>query len=306
MKLIVEPDAGLAPVLAAVKSARKTLDVVIFRFDLAELEQALGSAVSRGVTVRTLIAHTNSDGEKRLRKLEQRLLAAGTTVARTADDLVRYHGKLMIADRRTLHLYAFNFTHLDMLKSRSFGVITRNRKVVQEALRLFDADATRQPYTPATDVLVVSPENARQQLAAFIRKARRQLLVYDTNLSDRAMLRLLQDRAKAGVDVRIIGKVGRRGAGLRVQKFPGKRLHARAIVRDSRRAFVGSQSLRALELDKRREVGLVIRDHAIVKRIEAVFEADWAQGEMGKVKAKNGDAIRMQSGSEPLAEVASQ
>jgi hypothetical protein len=42
--------------------------------------------------------------------------------------------------------------------------------------------------------------------------------------------------------------------------FPGKRLHVRAIVRDGRRAFVGSQSLRKVELDERREVGIIIRD----------------------------------------------
>jgi phosphatidylserine/phosphatidylglycerophosphate/cardiolipin synthase-like enzyme len=63
-----------------------------------ELEKALGAAVQRGVTVRALIAHMNKGGEKRLRKLEQRLLEAGVTVARTADDLPRYHGKMTIID----------------------------------------------------------------------------------------------------------------------------------------------------------------------------------------------------------------
>jgi hypothetical protein len=39
-----------------------------------------------------------------------------------------------------------------------------------------------------------------------------------------------------------------------------RRLHVRAMVRDGRRAFIGSQSLRRLELDERREIGLIIRD----------------------------------------------
>ena len=115
-----------------------------------------------------LIAHTNRGGEKSLRKLEMRLLDAGVTVARTADDLARYHGKLMIVDRRVLHLYGFNFTSLDMTRSRSFGVVTRNRRFVDEALKLFDADCARQPYTPGYDRFVVSPENARERLTAFI------------------------------------------------------------------------------------------------------------------------------------------
>ena len=50
-----------------------------------------------------------------------------------------------------------------------------------------------------------------------------------------------------------------------------------AIVRDGRRAFVGSQSLRKLELDERREVGLIVRAAPIVKEIQRVFEEDWAK-----------------------------
>ena len=44
-------------------------------------------------------------------------------MSRTADDLVRYHGKFMIIDRRDLYLLAFNLTMLDIERSRSFGVI---------------------------------------------------------------------------------------------------------------------------------------------------------------------------------------
>jgi hypothetical protein len=48
-------------------------------------------------------------------------------------------------------------------------------------------------------------------------------------------------------------------------------------VRDGQRAFVGSQSLRKLELDERREVGLIVRARPIVKEIQRVFEEDWAK-----------------------------
>jgi len=282
MKLIIEPDDGVTSLLAAIQKATKTVDMVIFRFDRLELEKAMEAAVKRGVVVRTLIAHTNRSGEKNLRKLELRLLACGITVARTADDLVRYHGKLMVIDRAAVHILGFNYTRLDIDRSRSFGIVSKNRKLVQEALRLFDADSTRQPYTAGNDDFVVSPVNARERLTAFIRKARKQLLIYDPKIGDRSIITLLQQRAKAGVDVRILGRIGKRGAGLKPQKFPGGRLHVRAIVRDGVRAFVGSQSLRKLELDARREIGVIVRDAKIVKRIAAVFESDWAQTELGK------------------------
>src|SRR5436190_2992934 len=137
MKLIVQPDAGIAPVVTAIKQAKKTIDVVIFRLDRYEMARALGEAVARGVHVRALTAHQNRGGTKSLRKLEMRLLEAGVTVSRTADDLVRYHGKMMILDSRVLHVYGFNFTGLDIEKSRSFGIVTKNEKLVNEAQKLF-------------------------------------------------------------------------------------------------------------------------------------------------------------------------
>ncbi len=277
MKLIVEPDAGIAPVLTAIRSARKSIDVLIFRLDRMDVAEALAAAVKRSVAVRALIAHTNSDGGKRLRKLEMYLLGAGVIVSRTADDLLRYHGKMMIVDRRVLHLYGFNFTFLDIKRSRSFGITTGNKRLVDEAAKLFDADSAKQLYSAAYDRFIVSPGNARERLAAFISGARKRLLIYDPKVSDPAMARLLAERVKAGVDVRIIGKLGNAKSLLSAAKYPGKRLHVRVIVRDSNRAFLGSQSLRRLELDRRREVGIIVDDPTVVRGLEHVFEQDWKE-----------------------------
>ena len=274
MKLIIQPDDGETPLLKAVRRARTKLDILIFRFDLLELEKALEAAVGRGVVVRALIAHTNRGGEKRLRKLELKMLGAGVMVARTADDLLRYHGKMLIADDE-LFVFGFNFTKLDIDRSRSFGIVTKEPRLVKEATALFDADSTRQPYSPGHDRLVVSPESSRRILAAFIEGARKQLLIYDGKISDRGMLRLLHARAKEGVDVRVLGKVGKAGGGIEARKLQGMRLHVRAMIRDGSAAFVGSQSLRKLELDGRREVGVIVSAPAVAGRMQEVFEADW-------------------------------
>ena len=285
MELIVQPADGTKPILVAIERAKTTLDIVIFRFDLKPVERAVEAAVKRGVAVRALIAHTNSGGDKRLRQLELRMLDAGVTVTRTADDLTRYHGKLMIVDCEELHIYGFNYTGLDV-KSRSLGVVVRDRRVVNEALRLFDSDVLRQEFEPEVDGLVVSPENAREQLATFIKRTKRTLVIWDPKLSDPQMIRLLSQRAKMGVDIRVIGKVAKKAAGsIRAQKSP-LRLHVRAAVRDGSEAFVGSQSLRALELDGRREVGILTKDPKVVKRIAELFEADWAKTELGQKEHK--------------------
>lgn len=273
--LLIQPGDGAAALIKAINGARRSVEIAIFRFDQREVEKALSHAVARGVSVQALIAHTNRAGEENLRRLELRLLAAGVTVARTADDLVRYHGKFMIVDRRQLFVLGFNLTYLDMERSRSFGLITTSRGLVAEAARVFEADSKRNPYEPGLDTLVVSPANARQRLSAFIEGARKELLIYDPKISDVPMIRLLEARAKAGVRIRIIGKLTRGRVPLEVRKMPQWRLHTRTMIRDGQMAFIGSQSLRAIELDMRREVGVVFRDAKIVAQMLKVFNADW-------------------------------
>src|SRR6185295_11793084 len=107
MKLLVQPEDGVFPVLKAINKARRSIDMHIFRLDQKEIEKALGA--------------------KGLRKLEQRLLDASATISRTDSDLLRYHGKMMIVDGVWLYVFAFNFTRLDIDGSRSLGIATRKR-----------------------------------------------------------------------------------------------------------------------------------------------------------------------------------
>ena len=267
------------PLVKAINKAKKSIQIVIFRFDRSEIEHALENAARRGLSVHALIAYTNRGGERNLRKLEMRLLADGITVSRTGNDLSRYHDKLMIVDGRELYLLAFNYTYLDIDHSRSFGVITRNRHLVQEAIKLFDADSTRQPYTNGLATFVVSPVNARKTLSAFLRDARKELLIYDPEISDPAMARILKERAAKGVTIRIIGKATRQTSGLAVRKLGPMRLHTRAIIRDGKSAFIGSQSLREVELEKRREVGVILHDRTVVAHMEKTFQEDWRASE---------------------------
>lgn len=275
MKLLVQPGDGAMPLIRAINEAKKSVEIVIFRFNRSGIEKALAAAVTRGIHVHALIASTNRGDVQSLRNLEMRLLAAGVTVSRTDDDLVRYHGKLMIVDRRVLFLLAFNFTYLDMERSRSFAVVTSNGEHVEQAAKLFDADTKRQPYTAGSATFVVSPVNARKQITAFIKGAKKELLIYDPEVSDPAIIRVLEARVNAGVTVRIIGKLKARSSVLAAAKTLHIRLHTRCMVRDGSWAFVGSQSLRSIELDGRREVGILFRDPKVVGRLAKTFREDW-------------------------------
>jgi phosphatidylserine/phosphatidylglycerophosphate/cardiolipin synthase-like enzyme len=175
-----------------------------------------------------------------------------------------------------LFLLSFNFTYLDIDRSRCFGLVTTNPKLVAEAAKLFDADTKRQPYIPGLPAFVVSPLNARKQLAEFLQGAKKQLLIYDPEISDPGMLKILAARARAGVEIRVIGRVSQAIDKLSAHKLSIMRLHTRTIIRDGSQAFIGSQSLRELELGARREVGAIFRDKKIAAKLMQTFQGDWA------------------------------
>ncbi|MET0553457.1 MAG: phospholipase D-like domain-containing protein, partial [Vicinamibacteria bacterium] len=273
------------PILEAIDGARKTIDMHIFRIDRKAIEKALAEAVKRGVVVRTLIAPPATPGVGGRGPLAPPLLAIGATVSRSADDLVRYHGKMMVVDRKTLYVLGYNLTRADIDKSRSLGISTRKPELVREALTLFDADFDRKAYKGNARYFVVSPVNTRDRLARLIKGAEKSILIYCAQVSDNSMIKLLEARAKAGVDVRIIGKV-EKGHAITAEKYPGPRLHVRAIVRDEKVAFVGSQGLRRIEIDARREIGVIVKHRGVVKRIVEIFESDWAATQAGKKEKK--------------------
>ncbi len=62
-----------------------------------------------------------------------------------------------------------------------------------------------------------------------------------------------------------------------------KSLHAKVIIRDSEKAFVGSFNYTENSLENNREVGLFISGDAVTK-IHNVFESDWQTAEVAHTK----------------------
>jgi hypothetical protein len=129
-------------------------------------------------------------------------------------------------------------------------------------------------------------------LSAFISGAKRELAIYDTKVQDPSIIKLLKERVAKGVTVRVIGNMKGKDPGIE-ERRPPFRLHVRAIVRDGTRAFVGSQSLRKDELENRREVGLIINNPGVARKLMQVFESDWTDSSKGaKAKAARKTAAR--------------
>jgi phosphatidylserine/phosphatidylglycerophosphate/cardiolipin synthase-like enzyme len=152
---------------------------------------------------------------------------------------------------------------------------------LRQAAALFDSDTKRTEFKTRSKKFIVSPVNAREQLSAFLKAAKKELLIYDIKISDHAMVRILEERIRSGVQVRILGDTASRGK-LPLRRLHRLRLHTRAIARDGKHLFLGSQSLRKLELDARREIGVIVQGGKVVSAFTAVFEDDWKASEKAR------------------------
>ena len=55
----------------------------------------------------------------------------------------------------------------------------------------------------------------------------------------------------------------------------GYYIHAKAIIVDEQRAYVGSQNFSRTSLEFNRELGVIVSDPLAVARLTAVFAGDW-------------------------------
>jgi len=56
------------------------------------------------------------------------------------------------------------------------------------------------------------------------------------------------------------------------------KMHAKCIVADGARAFLGSENLTPTSLDKNREIGILINDPLLVAKLRDTAAADWGTG----------------------------
>lgn len=293
-QLFVQPDEGQAPVLKAIESAKTSVDVAMYIFSSPEAIAAVGAAQARGVAVRVLMESapfnpTNPNFPLPInRRAFEELKAAGVQVRYIQPRFTYLHQKTIVIDRRTAVVMTANLSRSAFESNREYGLVDRSPSDVAEIQAMFEADWAGQEFVPADPDLVVSPVNSRSRLATLIGKAERSVVVQVEVLGDPEISRALGERAKLGVDVRVqLAKFGGktndreleelRAAGVKKVRFLKKPVvHAKLIIVDGEAAYLGSVNLTTNSMDNNRELGVIVREAPLVKRLNKIADHDWA------------------------------
>ncbi len=290
LSLVVEPDAGLGPVYALLRSARHSVDVEIYELEDDQADTILAADAARGVRVRVLL---NDHYVGRYNQPAFAYLRSHGVAVRWAPsrfDLT--HEKAIVVDGQRAAIMTMNLTARYYSSTRDFVLLDGVRADVAAVATTFADDWTNGGLPASSPAGLVWSPGAQDALVALIDSARHRLLVENEEMDDDAVTSALRAAARRGVKVEVVmtresswaaafSALARAGVNVRTYAASAPLyIHAKAIVVDPgsarARAFVGSQNFSVASLLYNRELGLVTSRAAIVAALAAVISHDGA------------------------------
>jgi cardiolipin synthase len=219
-----------------------------------------------------------------------RLAQAGVDVLWANARTPLTHAKLLVIDGLRAAIMTANFTRAGLTSNREYLVVSDDPTDVADAQAIIIADRTAADAPAPVGHLVATPGGARGALTALADGARSRLDVQMEELSDAGLAASLGAAVSRGVTVTVVapardrsaattgalGRLAAAGAIVRVLESPT--VHAKAMVADQRRFYVGSMNLTVSSLETNREVGVILDDETGARRISSVIAQDAARG----------------------------
>lgn len=298
VKVFVEPNAGDASITSAITAAQKSVWVEMYLLSDRNIIRALEEAAHKGRDVRVMLEqHPFGGGPSPKRTLDQ-LKAAGIQAQPTSSSFALTHEKGMIIDGSTAYIMTSNFTRAALggssggssrTKNREYDIIDTKPQDVQAVIAIFNADWNHTTAQFDDSNLVVSPVNSRNTFTTLIGSAHNTLLIEAEEMQDSSIEQALGDAAKRGVHVQVIlpspsgssrdtnstGIGTIKQGGVQVKEDPRLYMHAKIIVVDGQKVFVGSENISTQSLDKNRELGILVSDSKVLNTLQQTFQQDW-------------------------------
>jgi phosphatidylserine/phosphatidylglycerophosphate/cardiolipin synthase-like enzyme len=289
-RLIVEPDAGAGALLDLVSAAQRAVWMEMYLLTDDGAIDALSGRAQAGCDVRVILEPHPYQADGANQGAYERLAAAGADVRWSSPAFAFTHAKAIVIDHARLLVLTLNLTRAGLGGNREYALIDEAPADVAAAEAVIAADLTGGAAAIAGRLLA-SPGGTRPALAALIAGAALRLDVEMEELSDPDLAQALADAAARGVAVSVALPASARSAattaaarrlgdaGAVVSALGSPDVHAKAVVADGRRVYVGSANLTTGSLDANREVGLLVDDTAVAGAVAGVIESDVAGGE---------------------------
>lgn len=294
--LIIEPSAGAAPYINAIRSAKRTVDVNSYLLSDSSVISALKADAARGVVVHVIVAG-NPYGDSSAPSAEMAAFKGSKAVLRDAPRRFegRYvfdHAKYLVVDPglkdETAILGSSNLTYSGLGGGdRDYDWETNQASVVSGLAKVFAADWNGSGNPSVGAPLVTSP-GSEPALVSLINSSKHTLEIETEEFGYVSGIQsAIRSALRRGVKVEIVvpssissydlGNVESLVKdGAKAVRVSSPYIHAKLIVSDGQ-AFIGSQNFSNSSLDDNREAGIILSGSPIT-HLTATFRQDFSRG----------------------------
>jgi cardiolipin synthase A/B len=306
-RLFIEPKDGIQPVLDAINSSKISIrhKIYLFTDSRQDVIDALVAAKSRGVDVKILLEREPAGGTALNTGIYLKLIAAGLNVQYTkAFKFVYVHEKSFVIDDLSAIISTANITGSSFSSNREYLVQLEIPELVTEIAKVFDADWAGADFDLTDAKLVWSPSqttaaglvkgSSRAKILNLINGATQSLMLEQEAMADEEVILALIAAQARGVAVGFVGSpkpatdtyivAGAerlKAAGVKVRWLQTNFVHAKAILSDDTRAFIGSENISTNSLNANRELGIILEktdSPDAISQLKSQIEADLNAG----------------------------
>lgn len=286
--LVVLPDQGESAIYNFINSAKTSVDVTMYELRDTTVTGDLVAKEKAGVKVRVILdrKQTSVNGAA-----YSALQSGGVAVTYSSSAFTYTHQKTITVDGTQSYISTGNLDTKYYSTSRDYGVVDQDANDVKAIEAVFDADFAKTSITPGDgDDLVWSPTDSRGQLDKLINSATKTLDVEQEEFSDPTLVGDVVAAAKRGVTVRVVAEdesgsydselnqvTAAGGTVTTYTSSTGYYIHAKTIIVDGSKIFLGSENFSTNSLTANRELGLIIGDSGVLSGVEAAFTADFTK-----------------------------
>ena len=293
----VQPTDSGAAILGAIRGAKKSVHMTMYLLTSNEMIDALGDQKQAGRDVKVVLNKTFPTSGNENQAAYTALKNRGVEVQWAPSGYAFTHAKTIILDSEKALIMTMNLTYSSPKTNREYIATDTDPEDVADLEKIFDADFNNKALNIPSK-LVISPSGAntlhpaRSHLKQLIDSAKTTLDVEAQSLSDDTVVDAIVLAHQAKVDVRVVvdaqtintpgqtkalQKLKQYGVPVRGLKTPD--MHAKAIVVDGERTFIGSHNMTPTALEQNREIGVLTDAKAEAEKVRQVIIDDFEKAQ---------------------------
>ncbi len=287
--------------VALIDTARTSVDVAVYDFDLANLADALARAKGRGVAVRMVTdSDTLNDAKnKEIQAALGKLRAAGIPIVGDGRGPIMHH-KFTVVDRQTVSTGSWNYTDGDTYRLNNNMIVIESPELAANYTDEFNEMFEKKRFGPNKDKGVPNPvvtiDGTRietvfaaqgpveERIIATLRGAQRSISFLAFSFTDDEIAQAMLDRRAAGVALAGVfettgsntefsefGKMKERGVPVYQDGNPWV-MHHKVIIIDERIVIFGSYNFSNNAATQNDENLLIVENPDIARAFKAEYD----------------------------------